>query len=669
LPTPRTPARAPQRRNNDGMHDIMTHVNGRTTKWLLALGAAACTTAAVPAAWAARHPFDALQETRPPDPQANLQRFAAPAGVVEPRVLLAGDSWAQYMWDDGSHNAIFDTYGLGDHRALSLSLSTNPGPGYTGAAYAVSGSEAREWVDTVNFPYLENMVTALEANPTIDVVLLSIGGNDVLAGKPDGGWYKDMDLDVPGSEAAFFARLHDDVLTIVGAALAVRPDIRVILSSYDYPNFNVGPLFCWIAACPIRDALSRDPTNDLITDQEINTMMVMMESMRVDWANADERILYDNGIGLMHYFYGDGVSAPGVLPHPGPEPPLYAPFPGGNPLRPTLRSNFRNLADPIHLNVEAYQQKITNETQALFFPTFRGTPTMTFVSLGGSQDGWSDGSTAGTDGLRVGDTGASPVAGILTFDTSGIPDGATLTGAALFVHRKSLQGTNPFESGALGLAHVDIARGSFGTPDVEPSDLTASADATDAGPAIGSAHANGYVVRFDIDAAGLAAIDDTGLTQFRLVFADGTNPATATYAVFADGDDTSPILATVPTLSQTLGSAAPFLDVTYSIPSSVQPGDGDVAAVRVRPSFPNPFGGSTTLSFRLLRPTSMRLAIYDVAGRRVTTLLDRVLAAGEHQTSWDGRDARGHAAGAGVYWARLEWDGGSHAERLVRVEP
>jgi len=65
----------------------------------------------------------------------------------------------------------------------------------------------------------------------------------------------------------------------------------------------------------------------------------------------------------------------------------------------------------------------------------------------------------------------------------------------------------------------------------------------------------------------------------------------------------------------------------------------------------------------------VRLAIYDVTGRRVTTLVDRTLAAGEYRTNWDGRDARGHAAAAGVYWARLEWDGGSHAERLVHVQP
>ena len=69
-----------------------------------------------------------------------------------PHALLAGDSWAQFMWDDDSYNALFDKYGHGDKTMLSRSLDTDPGPGYTGPAYAVSGSEARQWVDTATVP-------------------------------------------------------------------------------------------------------------------------------------------------------------------------------------------------------------------------------------------------------------------------------------------------------------------------------------------------------------------------------------------------------------------------------------------------------------------------------------------------------------------------------------
>src|SRR5512145_3272042 len=79
----------------------------------LALGAAmAC--AAGPAA---AQDFRALRDTTPADPAANLAPALVPAALLTPRLLLAGDSWAQYMWDDGSHNDLFDRFGHGEKRA------------------------------------------------------------------------------------------------------------------------------------------------------------------------------------------------------------------------------------------------------------------------------------------------------------------------------------------------------------------------------------------------------------------------------------------------------------------------------------------------------------------------------------------------------------------------
>ena len=76
----------------------------------------------------------------------------------QPKVIIAGDSWAQYMSDDGTHNVIFDKFGHPDFDLLGQSLGANPGSGYTGSEYAISGSEAREWADTVNYPWVDNVI-------------------------------------------------------------------------------------------------------------------------------------------------------------------------------------------------------------------------------------------------------------------------------------------------------------------------------------------------------------------------------------------------------------------------------------------------------------------------------------------------------------------------------
>lgn len=614
---------------------------------------------------AAAQDFRALRDTVPPDPAANLAPTLVPAELSMPRLLLAGDSWAQYMWDDGSHNHVFDRFGHAEKRALSRSLGSDPGPGYHGAEYAISGSEARQWADTVNYPWIANMVAELQANPTIDRVLLSIGGNDVLAGKSGGGWYKDMDLDVAGSEAALFGMIRSRTLQIIDAALAVRPEIRVILSSYDYPNFNTG-FWCFAYACPKRRDLSRDPNNALITDQELNAMMVGVEQERLAWIDARPRVDFDHSVGLMHYFYGDGDSGAFTLPRPGQTPPAYSPFPGGNPLLPSLRSNFRSALDPIHLDVEGYEYKIAHETEGQFLPLFRGNAAATFFSVGGSEDGWTDGGVTGTSAIRLGDNGAARLHGILTFDTSSLPDAAVITQARLYLTREGGTGTNPFVSGALGAPTVDVRTGTFGAPAVETSDATAVATAPDAGWVIGSVPANGAALGIELKPAGLAALNPAGRTQFRVSFPQVGSSAGADYTAMSDGDVTAPP-AGFPSLAAYVGTSAPFLDVAYTLPLSV----GEPASVRGRvlPASPNPFRLSTSIRFELSQAASVRLEIFDVRGARVAVLREgNNLPAGGHATTWDGRDHTGRLAPPGIYLVRLEAGGKNWSGRVVRIE-
>jgi len=605
-----------------------------------------------------------LEGWAPINPYANTLPPSLAPGVARPLVLLAGDSWAQYMWDDGSHNDMFDRYGHAEKRALSRSLGSDPGPGYTGPEYAISGSEARQWVDTANYPWIANMVADLNANPTIDRVLLSIDGNDMLAAKSGGGWYKDMDLDVPGSEAALFNLIHNNTVTIMNAALAVRPDLHVVLSSYDFPNFNTG-FWCFLYACPKRQDLSRDPNNALITDQEINGMMVTMEGVRIGWKNAMSRVDYDNSVGLMHYFYGDGVSAPLTLPRPGTVPPNYTPFPGGNPQKPTLRANFRSAPDPIHLSVQGYQYKIVQETEALFFPHFRGNATRTFFSRGGTEDGWTDGTSTGTNGIILGDNGLGLYYGIVSFDTSSLPDDATINSARFYVTRSALTGVNPFSSGALGIPRVDVGKGGFGGVGIEAADAFAPATASNAGFMAGSATSNGYAVGVEITGAGLAAINLSGITQFRMSFPNTGSGSGADAVTFYDGDNTAPLTG-FPTLSSYMGTSKPFLDVSYTQPTGVG-GDAIVQGPRFLPSSPNPFRASTSLRFELDAATHVTLRIYDIQGRLTATLVDDVLNAGGHVETWDGSDVHGGSAAAGIYVAALQAGSMKRTQRLVRL--
>ena len=80
---------------------------------------------------------------------------------------------------------------------------------------------------------------------------------------------------------------------------------------------------------------------------------------------------------------------------------------------------------------------------------------------------------------------------------------------------------------------------------------------------------------------------------------------------------------------------------------------------------PNPFTGSTLLRFSLAAAGPVRAELLDVTGRRVRSLVAGELVAGEHTLRWDGRDDRGHALPAGLYFARLETAGNGVVRRLA----
>jgi hypothetical protein len=91
------------------------------------------------------------------------------------------------------------------------------------------------------------------------------------------------------------------------------------------------------------------------------------------------------------------------------------------------------------------------------------------------------------------------------------------------------------------------------------------------------------------------------------------------------------------------------------------PGSG---AIRLLENRPNPFRQSTTIRLSLARRERVDLTIYDVAGREVRTLVKRALPAGEHQYAWDGRDARGEPASAGIYLYRLKTEDGTRVKKM-----
>lgn len=78
--------------------------------------------------------------------------------------------------------------------------------------------------------------------------------------------------------------------------------------------------------------------------------------------------------------------------------------------------------------------------------------------------------------------------------------------------------------------------------------------------------------------------------------------------------------------------------------------------------------GRTTLRYALPEVLHVDLAIYDVSGRRVRTLVHENRAAGSHVIGWNARNDHGQFLSSGVYFYRIDAGGRSQAGRLVLLK-
>jgi hypothetical protein len=70
--------------------------------------------------------------------------------------------------------------------------------------------------------------------------------------------------------------------------------------------------------------------------------------------------------------------------------------------------------------------------------------------------------------------------------------------------------------------------------------------------------------------------------------------------------------------------------------------------------YPNPMNPTTRISYTNGHAgVPVCIAIYDVTGRLVRTLLDAKPPVGAHEVTWDGRDDTGQGLGSGMYFVRL----------------
>ena len=86
---------------------------------------------------------------------------------------------------------------------------------------------------------------------------------------------------------------------------------------------------------------------------------------------------------------------------------------------------------------------------------------------------------------------------------------------------------------------------------------------------------------------------------------------------------------------------------------------------RLERSYPNPFNPETRIIYSLKERSNVRIAVYDIMGRKVQTLLESVMDRGTHEVLWRGKNYLGVDVGSGLYIYEISAVSSKTGEKFV----
>jgi hypothetical protein len=98
------------------------------------------------------------------------------------------------------------------------------------------------------------------------------------------------------------------------------------------------------------------------------------------------------------------------------------------------------------------------------------------------------------------------------------------------------------------------------------------------------------------------------------------------------------------------------------------PPEQPALADALKPGYPNPFNPRVTIPYELEHDTRATLAVYDVAGRLVKTLVNEWTPGGSHAAVWDGTSEAGEPVSSGVYFCHLRTEQTRASQKLVLIK-
>jgi hypothetical protein len=90
-------------------------------------------------------------------------------------------------------------------------------------------------------------------------------------------------------------------------------------------------------------------------------------------------------------------------------------------------------------------------------------------------------------------------------------------------------------------------------------------------------------------------------------------------------------------------------------------------ATALMQNYPNPFNPTTTLTYDVAEAGDVTIAIYDVSGRLVASLLNARVEVGRHHVEWNGKDTSGSLVPSGIYFYRMRAAGFEATKKMILI--
>jgi len=84
-------------------------------------------------------------------------------------------------------------------------------------------------------------------------------------------------------------------------------------------------------------------------------------------------------------------------------------------------------------------------------------------------------------------------------------------------------------------------------------------------------------------------------------------------------------------------------------------------------NYPNPFNPETSIGFSIANSNKVQIAIYNILGEKIKTLVNRTFTQGIHSAKWDGANAQGHQVPSGVYFYRMKTGNNIEVKKMMLV--